>query len=168
MQTRTGISDPQKTGLNAKGPLIKWLAQNRALIEEVVTDMFRPLLGALRSMFWSNGPACRWLRTWVRRSPRAYTRHDNLSELLANAGILPMFGFPTRQRSLFFKTPRDNDGISDATLADRPLSHAVSAFRARNRGCQRRDNLYCCRIRRLGAQTTEAPSLTTLWGSRYT
>ena len=49
-----------------------------------------------------------------------------LSELLANGGVLPMFGFPTRVRSLY----RVPQGIPsrEAEIADRPLGQAVSAF----------------------------------------
>jgi DEAD/DEAH box helicase domain-containing protein len=54
--------------------------------------------------------------------------HDDLSELLANAGILPMFGFPTRERSLFCRRPDSNDDIDDSKVADRPIDQAVSAF----------------------------------------
>lgn len=49
-----------------------------------------------------------------------------LSERLANGGVLPMFGFPTRVRSLyrgpFIGDPRDFE------VSDRPLAHAVSSF----------------------------------------
>jgi DEAD/DEAH box helicase domain-containing protein len=52
-----------------------------------------------------------WVRTGL---PDAISRHaglprytqDALSELLANAGLLPMFGFPTRVRPLFTFWPR--------------------------------------------------------------
>jgi DEAD/DEAH box helicase domain-containing protein len=48
-----------------------------------------------------------------------------LSELLANAGILPMFGFPTRTRSLF------NPGATSmdkAIISDRSIDHAIWSF----------------------------------------
>lgn len=51
---------------------------------------------------------------------------DELSHRLAVAGILPMFGFPTQVRSLFW----DKMGLKadDAAISDRPLDHAVWAF----------------------------------------
>lgn len=51
---------------------------------------------------------------------------DELSHRLAIAGILPMFGFPTQVRSLFW----DKMGVKadDAAISDRPLDHAVWAF----------------------------------------
>ena len=50
--------------------------------------------------------------------------YDSLSELLANAGILPMFGFPTRTRNLVTKPSQENssDGIN------RDLDLAISQF----------------------------------------
>ncbi|WP_249146669.1 DUF1998 domain-containing protein [Bradyrhizobium japonicum] len=52
---------------------------------------------------------------------------DELSHRLAMAGILPMFGFPTQVRSLFW----DKSGIKnvdDLRISDRPLDHAIWAF----------------------------------------
>jgi DEAD/DEAH box helicase domain-containing protein len=51
---------------------------------------------------------------------------DELSERLATAGILPMFGFPTRVRSLFSPTPHGK--AADKVVSDRPIDHAVWSF----------------------------------------
>ena len=51
--------------------------------------------------------------------------HPALSELLANAGVLPMFGFPTRVRDLYGSGMK---GIDSEALSDRPLDQAVSMF----------------------------------------
>jgi DEAD/DEAH box helicase domain-containing protein len=51
-----------------------------------------------------------------------------LSELLANAGILPMFGFPTRVRTLLDGPVRDRDSLDRRSISDRPLDQAVSLF----------------------------------------
>jgi DEAD/DEAH box helicase domain-containing protein len=48
-----------------------------------------------------------------------------LSEKLANAGLLPMFGFPTRVRSLFEKAP---DKLPATEVVDREIDIAISAF----------------------------------------
>lgn len=55
-------------------------------------------------------------------------RHQDLSELLANAGLLPMFGFPTRVRSLYSKAPRSVRDIEGAQVADRDIEIAISNF----------------------------------------
>ena len=51
----------------------------------------------------------------------------DLSERLANAAILPMFGFPTRVRPLYARPPTS---IRDeaAAVSDRPLEMAISSF----------------------------------------
>jgi DEAD/DEAH box helicase domain-containing protein len=53
---------------------------------------------------------------------------DELSELLANAGVLPMFGFPTRVRPLFGRKPAGSRDLDEAKISDRSLDMAVSAF----------------------------------------
>lgn len=50
---------------------------------------------------------------------------DELSERLAIAGLLPMFGFPTRVRNLF--SPQGST-VSNSVISDRPLDHAVWSF----------------------------------------
>ncbi|OCQ02072.1 hypothetical protein AKH15_07045 [Vibrio parahaemolyticus] len=50
---------------------------------------------------------------------------DELSERLATAGVLPMFGFPTRVRALYSGYPKD---YSNASISDRPIDHAVWSF----------------------------------------
>ena len=51
-----------------------------------------------------------------------------LSELLATAGVLPMFGFPTRARDLYGRKAKSRRALENVVVADRPLDMAVSAF----------------------------------------
>lgn len=51
---------------------------------------------------------------------------DELSERLATAGVLPMFGFPTRVRSLF--SPKTSGNAESNVVSDRPLDHAIWSF----------------------------------------
>lgn len=53
---------------------------------------------------------------------------DALSERLANAGILPMFGFPTRTRYLFHDRPRRAYPWPPDEIVDRELDIAISQF----------------------------------------
>jgi len=53
---------------------------------------------------------------------------DELSELLAAGGILPMFGFPTRDRNLYVKTPTNFDENDDFAGTSRSLDQAVTMF----------------------------------------
>ena len=51
---------------------------------------------------------------------------EELSERLATAGLLPMFGFPTQTRQLFnFKK---NAKLEEMVISERPLNHAVWTF----------------------------------------
>lgn len=54
---------------------------------------------------------------------------DSLSERLANVGVLPMFGFPTRVRYLFHRRPRAGyEWPPDEGIVDRDLDLAISQF----------------------------------------
>ncbi len=54
--------------------------------------------------------------------------HEELSELLANAGVLPMFGFPTRVRSLYSRRFSTRDQLDEIEVAQRQLEIAVSHY----------------------------------------
>lgn len=56
---------------------------------------------------------------------------DNLSERLANAGLLPMFGFPTRVRLLFHERPTRGNWPPERGVVDRDLDMAISQFAPR-------------------------------------
>ena len=71
-----------------------------------------------------------WIRTDLVPEVTATTQdqsliQDSLSERLANKGILPMFGFPTRVRLLYHKRPR---WWPPRDVVDRDLELAVSMF----------------------------------------
>lgn len=51
---------------------------------------------------------------------------EHLSELLANRGLLPMFGFPTRTRLLYQRAPQDLPPTR--SVVDRDLDVAISQF----------------------------------------
>lgn len=53
---------------------------------------------------------------------------EALSERLANAGLLPMFGFPTRTRNLFTSWPRSSRVWPPKGTIDRDLDIAISQF----------------------------------------
>ena len=106
---------------------VAWLSANRDEIQDIVQSLtamtgYSDIGGLVR---W----ACDELPSAIDAAVagRLYS-HDSLSELLANAGILPMFGFPTRQRPLYRSSPGSNDGLDESILAYRPLDQAVSAF----------------------------------------
>lgn len=53
---------------------------------------------------------------------------DALSERLANAGLLPMFGFPTRVRVLYTEWPLSAYRLREGSSVDRDLDIAISQF----------------------------------------
>lgn len=57
-----------------------------------------------------------------------YYRQLELSELLANAGVLPMFGFPTRVRELYSRWINTQDDLDEFAISDRPLDQAITNF----------------------------------------
>ncbi|QIZ99415.1 DEAD/DEAH box helicase [Leifsonia sp. PS1209] len=58
----------------------------------------------------------------------ASNRHEDLSQLLAEKGLLPMFGFPTSVRYLYLKRPSRSYPWPPRDVIDRDLSMAVSQF----------------------------------------
>jgi DEAD/DEAH box helicase domain-containing protein len=64
--------------------------------------------------------------TRVANDPR-FTQ-DSLSERLANAGLLPMFGFPTRARLLYHDDPNRASEWPPENAVDRDLDIAISQF----------------------------------------
>lgn len=73
-----------------------------------------------------------WLRTdLVHVLSRVSQSEDRvnstqMSKRLAFEGVLPMFGFASRVRNLYQKTPRSRN--DDATVADRPVEVAVQTY----------------------------------------
>lgn len=58
----------------------------------------------------------------------ATQKHEDLSQLLAEHGLLPMFGFPTSVRYLYLNRPHRSYPWPPAGVIDRDLSMAVSQF----------------------------------------
>jgi DEAD/DEAH box helicase domain-containing protein len=77
------------------------------------------------------------IQTWVRSSlvsaideavaNPAYAEEE-LSALLAGAGVLPMFGFPSRVRQLFGAKVWEKGRLDGAVVSDRALDVAISAY----------------------------------------
>lgn len=55
--------------------------------------------------------------------------YKSLSDLLSNAGMLPMFGFPTRVRNLYLEDPTKVKGkLADVNSVSRDMDIAISSF----------------------------------------
>lgn len=104
-----------------------WFQRNSATVErtcDVLLSFAAPELCHERSVL------LRFVRSELvnRVTAVATDQHftqDSLSERLANAGLLPMFGFPTRQRFLFHEAPHE---LPAESAVDRDLDIAISQF----------------------------------------
>ena len=108
-----------------------WIHQNGAEIERVcdvlMTFADPVLLNQKRSLLdWvENGLADEV--SSVAANNQLYAQ-DALSERLANNGLLPMFGFPTRARLLFHADPTRSSKWPPEDAVDRELDIAISQF----------------------------------------
>ncbi|WP_285029787.1 DEAD/DEAH box helicase [Mycolicibacterium sp. lyk4-40-TYG-92] len=85
-----------------------------------------------------NAPAVDEIRVWLRQNLvgeidkivalEAASAETELSKALARNGTLPMFGFPTRVRSLWSDRVTSRKALSDNVVSDRALSMAISSF----------------------------------------
>ena len=111
-----------------RAPIAQWLATN---------NQVRSMLDGLTA-FTPLGPAqVDALEVWLRGDlvneidgavDNVHLTQGELSERLANAGVLPMFGFPTRVRSLYGRPPGSLGDDASAQVSDRALEMAVSSF----------------------------------------
>ncbi|WP_432587371.1 DEAD/DEAH box helicase [Streptomyces sp. HD1123-B1] len=81
---------------------------------------------------WSSAQAAAWVAqelvnrvTQITDEPRG---HHELSQRLAESGLLPMFGFPTSARYLHTKRPSDSYPWPPSGVVDRSLDIAISQF----------------------------------------
>lgn len=106
--------------------LIQWIKNNRQTIKETAGSLARS------SIFenTSDEEAARCAGTLVQDIDAAVAsaKHDDLSQLLAENGLLPMFGFPTSVRYLHLKRPQSSYPWPPPGVIDRDLSMAVSQF----------------------------------------
>lgn len=110
---------------DAQEPIRRWLG------------MTADVRGVVSRVCWLTGvdettvqELVKWVRVDLLRSVNEAVENsalgqEQLSERLANAGVLPMFGFPTTVRSLFYKRA---DKRSEFEVSERPLGLAVSLF----------------------------------------
>lgn len=84
------------------------------------------ILSATRNdiIYFVNHELCNKISNIVSRD-QEFPQYD-LSERLANAGILPMFGFPTKTRSLFLAKPKQLP--AQENIVDRDLEKAINSF----------------------------------------
>ncbi|MFE6229377.1 DEAD/DEAH box helicase [Cellulosimicrobium sp. NPDC057862] len=120
----------------AFGDVKEWEAHREGVEKWLMTsDDVQPVIGRLSALTGVGAADLDDVAHWVRDTlvleiddaveNEAHTQ-TSLSERLANAGVLPMFGFPTRVRYLY-RTDAGGKVTADE-LSDRPLGQAVSLF----------------------------------------
>ena len=104
-----------------------WLRNNHATVRTVAVSLAdrTPLLSeAHRLADWCSAN----LVAEIHDAVTATGGHDDLSQRLAEHGVLPMFGFPTSVRYLYLKRPELSYPWPPAKVIDRDLTMAVGAF----------------------------------------
>ncbi|HKG38386.1 MAG TPA: DEAD/DEAH box helicase [Conexibacter sp.] len=111
-----------------RAPVARWLAES---------DELPPMIHGLTAYTTLPVDEVAGLEPWLRDSlvpliddavASPHYLQDELSELLASAGILPMFGFPTKVRRLLRGQPQTTAQLEQLTVSDRPLDMAISSF----------------------------------------
>ena len=110
--------------------LIKWISSNQVRIEQIVQ-----LLAVQTEPEIVNNT--RKLVNWVLKDLVNEIHHqvkdhpfevDDLSQALAESGLLPMFGFPTRNRLLYHQKPKGKPWPPKSGAIDRDIEVAISEF----------------------------------------
>ena len=105
----------------------QWLEDSRDQVEEVLDGLLRCTeLGNRRDelLGYAGEPLLADIAAAVDRARGT----GDLSQALAENGVLPMFGFPTRVRYLFHGAPRSSYPWPPASTIDRELEIAVAQF----------------------------------------
>lgn len=110
------------------GVVAQWIGQNQTLVEQICDSLL--VETRLRAAPSNRADAVNWIMNDLIREVTNAAQdqslvQDGLSERLANKGILPMFGFPTRARLLYHRQPQN---WPPRQTVDRDLELAVSMF----------------------------------------
>jgi len=119
-------------GLAAEWPQISpavqaWLDDNRSQLESVVKALTTSAPREIAERKWAVWIQSNLLNT-VAAVAASAVGHEDLSQRLAEAGVLPMFGFPSQTRYLYVDRPKQSYPWPPSGVIDRDLSMAVSSF----------------------------------------
>ncbi|MEV8221971.1 DEAD/DEAH box helicase [Dietzia maris] len=106
--------------------LTRWLVENTSEISEVAVALAR----GTSLINFADDEARKIVSSLVEDIDSAVEseKHEDLSQLLAERGLLPMFGFPTSVRYLYLNRPRKSYPWPPRNTIDRDLAMAVSQF----------------------------------------
>lgn len=108
--------------------LSEWIENNRTKIEQIVQ-----LLSTETELNTKKDELVEWAsNTLVREIDSRVEAHpfedDDLSQSLAETGLLPMFGFPTGVRLLYHQPPRIENWPPISGVVDRDIEIAINQF----------------------------------------
>lgn len=125
-QVHGDFSTPENWQSVYRDEAIKWINNNQAKISKMADILLK------KALFKDKNEIINYINnnliSTIDKSIEKYgiDFEDSLSELLANAGVLPMFGFPTRTRDLIIELDDFGGGIRDSI--NRDLDIAISQF----------------------------------------
>ncbi|MES2429357.1 MAG: DEAD/DEAH box helicase [Bacteroidota bacterium] len=122
------IGDAQVNWVDYKIQIIHWITNSRAQIEETVDALITPQLLAKRNDFITWVSDTMSANGLIEKAQSIINNEEiattDVSEKLAEGGILPMFGMPTTIRNLYHGVNRNFDPLS----IDRAQSMAIYEF----------------------------------------
>ncbi len=110
--------------------LIKWLVSNQGRIEQIVQLLAVQTDSEISN---NNHKLINWVhKDLINEIDQQVKAHpfemDDLSQALAESGLLPMFGFPTRTRLLYHEKPKGRPWPPKSGTVDRDIEVAISEF----------------------------------------
>ena len=108
--------------------LVEWIANNKEKIEQIVQLLITETeLGAKKDELtaWALNKLVRDIDSRVGAHP---FEDDDLSQSLAESGLLPMFGFPIGVRPLYHQRPQIDNWPPTSGVVDRDIEIAISQF----------------------------------------
>jgi DEAD/DEAH box helicase domain-containing protein len=118
--------------LARRAPVASWIAVNGAEVERLFTVLSNECPQEMKA---TSGSMATWIRDGLLPLIDEYVAdgmsqdpHRELGQLLAERGLLPMFGFPTRVRNLYHQEPQSWPWPPETGVIDRDLEIALSQF----------------------------------------
>lgn len=122
------IGDAQVNWIDYKAQVIHWIAKNRNKIEETVDALITPQLHSKRNDFINWITDTTTTNGLIEKGQSVINNEEiattDVSEKLAEGGILPMFGMPTTIRNLYHGISKHLEPLS----IDRAQSMAIYEF----------------------------------------
>jgi len=117
---------------NISSAVQKWIDSNIPVVRDAAAALTVFAPAEITNRDWAE-----WIKKSLVESVNkvcaAPTGHTEISQRLAEAGVLPMFGFPSQIRYLYLNRPNQSYPWPPRGAIDRDLSMAVSSFAQRSR-----------------------------------